>query len=67
MVAQNEEAMKLFAPPRTAVLTQEQLALALQISVRQVQRMNLPAADLGKQTVRYVWGDVLDELKKRSK
>jgi hypothetical protein len=59
--------LEIFAPVREAVLTIEQVAAALQISRRQVERLNLPAARLGHRTVRYVWGVVLDELENRSK
>lgn len=56
----------IFAPPRDAVLTKEQLARALQVSLRQVDRLNLPAVALGHRTVRFLWGQVLDELKRRA-
>jgi hypothetical protein len=60
------ELERVFAPPRDAVLTKAQLALALQISLRQVDRLNLKAVTLGHRTVRFIWGQVLDELKKRA-
>lgn len=54
------------AYPETAVVTIEQLACALQISVRQAERLNLPAVYLGTRTRRYVWGQVLETLRQRA-
>jgi hypothetical protein len=50
-------------PPET-VMTQQQLAAALNVSVDTVIRAGVPAVyRLGKQTPRYIWGDVLAWLK----
>lgn len=52
--------------PRDAVLTAQQLAAALQVSVRTIERMDLPAVYFGRRTRRYIWGQVLDVLKERA-
>jgi hypothetical protein len=52
-------------PPET-ILTAAQLAMWLQVSEAQVQRMNLPGVRTGKRRWRYIAGQVLDELKRRS-
>lgn len=54
------------AYPPDAVLTVEQLARALQCSVRSVERMNLPCVYVGPRIKRYVWRRVLDTLAERS-
>lgn len=51
--------------PREAVLTIQQVADALQLSCRTVERLDIPCAYLGSRTRRYIWGSVLDFLKKR--
>lgn len=51
---------------REAVLTIEQVAAALQTSVRNAERMHLPCVMLGARTRRFVWGIVLDELARRA-
>ena len=48
--------------PRDAVLTVKQLAEALGVSVRTVERMDIPTIYLGKRTRRFIWGQVLDAL-----
>lgn len=53
-------------PPREAILTAEQVADWLQVSVSQVHRMNLPAIAVGKRRFRYVAGQVLDALQERA-
>lgn len=60
------ELREVFAPSRDAVLTKEQLARALQISPRQVDRLNLPAVSMGHRTLRFIYGQVLDVLKSRT-
>ena len=54
------------APPREAVLTPEQLCAWLQISHRQLHRLDLPAVRLGKHTVRYSVEQVLEHLKRKA-
>jgi hypothetical protein len=51
---------------RDAVLTIQQVASALGVSVRTVERADLPTVYLGKRTRRFIWGDVLDALKGRA-
>lgn len=58
--------LNVTAYPETAVLTIEQLAAALQVSVRQAERLDLPCVYLGTRTRRYVWGQVLETLRKRA-
>ena len=48
--------------PRDAVLTVKQLAEALGVSLRTVERMDIPTIYLGKRTRRFIWGQVLDAL-----
>lgn len=54
------------AYPPEAILTTEQLAAWLQVSVTQVQRLNLPAVPVGKRRWRYIAGQVLEELRRRA-
>lgn len=54
------------APPREALLTPEQLCTWLQISPRQLHRLDLPCIRLGRRTVRYSVEQVLDHLKRRA-
>lgn len=57
-------------PPREAVLTAEQVAEWLQLSVDDVRALNLPAFTVGRGKKRprwrYVAGQVLDALEKRA-
>lgn len=48
--------------PRDAVLTIRQVAEALGVSTRTVERIDLPTIYLGKRTKRFIWGQVLDAL-----
>lgn len=52
--------------PRETVLTKAEVAAALRVSERSVDRMDLPTVYLGHRTVRYVWGQVLDTLAERA-
>lgn len=52
--------------PRDAVLTVKQLAEALGVSVRTVERMDVPTIYIGKRTRRFIWGQVLDVLAQRA-
>jgi hypothetical protein len=52
--------------PRDAVLSIEQLAAGLNVSVRTIERMDLPTVYLGKRTKRFIWGQVLDALASRA-
>lgn len=60
------DAPALFVPHRDAVLTIDQLALALQTTVRQVERSDLPTVYLGKRQRRFLYGQVLDTLAGRA-
>lgn len=51
---------------REDVLTPEQVADALQISVEKVLKAHLPTAYFGRDK-RYVWGQILDVLSERAK
>jgi hypothetical protein len=48
------------------VVTIEQVAAAIGVSVRQVERMDLPTVYCGRRTRRYVWGQILDALTERA-
>lgn len=48
--------------PRDAVLTIRQVADALGVSTRTVERIDLPTIYLGRRTKRFIWGQVLDAL-----
>jgi len=50
---------------RNAVVTQEEVAAALRVSVRGVQRMDLPTVYVGRRA-RYVWGQILDHLSEQA-
>lgn len=52
-------------PPET-VLTAQQVWTALQVSRATFERLDLPTIYLGTRTRRYVWGQVLDALKRRA-
>lgn len=52
--------------PRDKVLTDDQLAKALQVSVRTIERMDLPTVYFGARTRRYIWGQILDALAERA-
>lgn len=51
--------------PSDAVLNEEQVAAALQVSVEKVKKADLPTIYFGRDK-RYVWGQVLDALKERA-
>lgn len=51
---------------REAVLDIEQLAAGLGVSVRTVERMDLPTVILGARTKRFIWGQILDVLAERA-
>lgn len=55
------------APASEAMLTSAQVCAWLQISERQLQRLNLPVIRLGKRTCRYHVGSILEHLKRRAK
>ena len=61
-----QELRPIVAPAATAVLDKAQLAAALGISARQVERLDLPCVYLGTKTPRWVWGQVLEILKERA-
>lgn len=50
---------------RDALLTVDELARVLRVSVRQVERLDLPTVYLGRSR-RYLWGMILDTLKERA-
>ena len=52
--------------PRDAVVTIHQVAVAIGVSVRTVERMDLPTIYCGRKTRRYVWGQILDALTGRA-
>jgi hypothetical protein len=52
--------------PRDVLLTIEEVAAALRVGVRTVERMDLPTVYCGRRTRRYVWGQVLDTLTERA-
>lgn len=52
---------------RDAVLDVAQLAAGLGVSIRTVERMDLPSFIVGARTRRFLWGQVLDVLEARAK
>jgi hypothetical protein len=55
------DAPEIVVYDRDAVLTVEQVAAGLQVSVRSVERADFPVHPIGRLT-RYIWGEVLDAL-----
>lgn len=53
--------------PREAILTIREVARGLGVSVRMVERMDVPTIYAGKTKRRYHWGQVLDHLKAQAK
>lgn len=55
-------------PHRDAILTVDQLATVLQLSVRSIERMDLPTVYCGKgnKLRRYIYGQVLDIMRERA-
>ncbi len=51
---------------RDSVLTIQELAAALKVSVRTIERSDLPTVYLGSRTRRFVWGQILDVLASRA-
>jgi hypothetical protein len=47
--------------PRDAVVTIDEVAAALRVSIHTVRRMDLPTVYVGRQP-RYLWGQLLDHL-----
>ena len=47
------------------VLTKKELAARLKISIRSVDNLHLPCLDMGYRLKRYVWSEVLAEIRKR--
>ena len=48
------------------ILTKKELAGRLKISIRSVENLHLPCLDMGYRLKRYVWSEVLKELRKRT-
>jgi len=53
--------------PLHAVVDIVQLAAALQVSERTIERMDLPTIYIGPRTRRYIMGQVLEALRDRAK
>ena len=51
--------------PRDAVVTIDEVAAALRVSIHTVRRMDLPTVYVGRQP-RYVWSQILDTLTERA-
>ncbi len=47
------------------ILTKRELAERLKVSVRSIENLHLPCLDMGYRLKRYVWSEVLEELRKR--
>ena len=47
------------------VLTKRELAKRLKVSVRSIENLHLPCLDMGYRLKRYVWSEVLEEIRKR--
>jgi hypothetical protein len=65
MTAPRAEQLEPVTYPRDAVLTVSQVARGLGISVRSVERADLPTIYIGRLR-RYLWSRVLDTLSERS-
>ena len=52
--------------PRDALLTIEEMAAVLRVSVRTVERMDLPTVYCGPKNRRYLYGQILDTLAERA-
>ena len=52
--------------PREALLTIEEMAAVLRVSVRTVERMDLPTVYCGPKNRRYLYGQVIDILRERA-
>jgi hypothetical protein len=52
--------------PRDTVLLIGEVADALRVSEKTIQRARFPVAYVTDQTPRYVWGQVIDELMRRA-
>ena len=51
--------------PLHAVLTRDELAEYLSVSIRQIERLDLPVTYLGDHTPRYILRRVIEELERR--
>jgi hypothetical protein len=49
----------------TAVLDSKQICAALGVSMATLNRLNLPTIYLGERSRRWIWGDVLNALRKQ--
>jgi len=47
------------------ILTKRELAERLKVSVRSIENLHLPCLDMGHRLKRYIWSDVLAEIRKR--
>ncbi len=47
------------------ILTKKELAERLKISVRSIENLHLPCLDMGYRLKRYVWSEVLQEIRNR--
>jgi hypothetical protein len=51
----------------TTIMTRKEVAQWLQVKPRQVDRLGVPCIPLGRKTVRYFKGDVVEWLQKQRK
>ena len=47
------------------IMTKKELAVRLKVSVRSIENLHLPCLDMGHRLKRYVWSEVLEEIRKR--
>ena len=47
------------------ILTKRELAERLKVSVRSIENLHLPCLDMGYRLKRYVWSEVLEEIRQR--
>ena len=47
------------------VLTKRELAERLKVSVRSIENLHLPCLDMGYRLKRYIWSEVLEEIRNR--
>lgn len=47
------------------ILTKRELAERLKVSMRSIENLHLPCLDMGYRLKRYVWSEVLQEIRKR--
>lgn len=52
--------------PRDAIVDYEHLAAAFGVSIDKIKEQNFPCLRFGRNSVRFLWGQVLDEIAQRA-